>query len=678
MPNDLFSFFNPKSIAIIGASREPKKVGNIVLDNIISSGFKGKIYPINPNADSILNIKCFKSVNDLPEIPELVLISLPAEISLAVLEEVGAKGIKNVVIFASGFKEIGVAGLKFEEQLIQTINKYSLNILGPNCLGFVNNNCYLNATFGNSNNQPGKIKFISQSGAIAASIFDWSLKNKIGINEFITIGNKTNLSEIDILNYFLSQAENEGDSSNFPIGMYLESITNGPDFINLCSKISKKHPIFILKPGKTSEAALAMKSHTGSLAGEDDVLNSALQKAGVMRCDSLEEFFIAAKTFSLLPYVKSENVTIISNAGGPGVISTDSIIENNLKVSQSPVDLLGDALANKYLESGAKFLLDKNTDSILFLLTPQTMTEIDKTAQAISAMAEKHKKVIVASFIGGEKVASGISILTSSKIPVFEFPEQAIFSLSLLDKFQRISTSQHASISEGNVFNYSNEVKDILNNLSSQTIDNISADRVISEIGIKVPKSIYYSNDEESLLFAKNLNFQIVLKISGDGILHKKDIGGVITEIQNETDFISALKSLKSKFPEASIQIQEKVKSGIEIITGIKKDSVFGTILLFGIGGSFVEIINDKNIAILPTNKEEIKKILLNSKLNKILNKENINPENVLITLVNFVQFAALMDKIKEIEINPLIINSDGIWAVDTKIILPTINKENK
>lgn len=675
MPKDLFSFFNPKSIAIIGASRDIKKVGNILLTNIINSGYKGKIFPVNPKTDSILNIKCFPNIESLPEIPELVLISLPAATSLLVLNEVAAKGVKNVILYASGFKEIGGEGLKLEDSLISIISKYSLNVLGPNCLGFVNNNLNLNATFGNSNSEPGKIKYISQSGAIAASIFDWSLKTNVGINEFITIGNKTNLTEIDILNYFMTQSEREGDSSNFPIGMYLESISNGSEFISLCSKLSKKHPIFILKPGKTEESSSAMKSHTGSLTGSDDVLNSALLKAGVIRCNSLEEFFIASKTFSLLPYAKSQNVTIISNAGGPAVISADSIIENNLKLTQNPIDLLGDALANKYLETGAKFLLDKNTDSILFILTPQTMTEIDKTAQAISAMALQHKKVVVASFLGGQKVQSGITLLSNSKIPVFDFPEQAIKSLSFLNQFDSLNKHTFSGDFPSRV-NHSQEVLNIISQPSTSTIDNISADKIIKELEINVPESIYFETYESAIQFANKFNFEVVIKISGDKILHKKDLGGVISNIKNESEFKDSIEAIKTKFPNTKIQIQQKVKSGIEIITGIKKDSVFGAILLFGIGGSFVEILQDKNIVILPALKDEIKHILKNSKVQKILTKENIDSTQVIDVLFNFSKSQYLLDKISEIEINPLILNSDGILAVDTKIILPTINKE--
>ena len=689
MPKDLFSFFNPKSIAIIGASRTAQKVGSIVLKNLIDGGYKGKIYPVNPNVSELNNLPCYSKISQLPEVPELAIISLPSELALNILPEISAFGIKNVVMYASGFKEIGAEGLKLEQRLLEIIAKEKLNLLGPNCLGFVNNNLNLNATFGGSSKEVGKIKFISQSGAIAASIFDWSQSIGLGFSEFITIGNKTDLSEIDILNYFQKQAENEGAYSNFPIGMYLESITEGKEFIKICSNLAKNHPIFILKPGKSEEAASAMKSHTGSLAGSDDVLETALQKAGVMRCETIEDFFIATQTFSWLPYDKSQNVSIISNAGGPGVLATDSIILNNLNVVGNPHDLLGDALASKYLEAGEKLAQDKVSDSFLYLLTPQTMTEVDKTAEVIADFFTKYKKPTVASFIGGGVVASGIKILRQHKIPVFMYPNQAIQALSYLNQFinhqnlikELANHEQNSAPLDSNDESVRGIIQHALNE-KSLTIDNISSDLIIKSLGIKTPDSIYADNFESALKFAQDKNLQVVLKLSGSGLLHKKDLGGVITEISTEVGLKNSFESLQkriseigSSYKDLKIQIQQKIKGGIEVIVGIKSDPVFGQILLFGAGGSLVELISDKNIAILPLNITEAKNLISNSKIFKIFEKNNISVGKLAETLVHFSKLQYVLPEASDIEINPLIIKDSEIWAVDTKIVLKPISQ---
>lgn len=691
MPKDLFSLFNPKSIAVIGASRTPNKVGSILLNNLIKSGFKGKVFPVNPNTNQLIGLDCYKDISSIGQKVDLVLLALPALKSLEVLDEIASSGCTNVVLYASGFKETGLEGEKLEDRLIEVCRKNNLNVLGPNCLGFVNNNLNLNATFSDSKNNVGKIKFISQSGAIAASIFDWSEISQIGINEFITIGNKTNISEIDVLNYFKKQSENEGAYSNFPIGMYLESISIGEEFIKICRELSKNHPIFILKPGKTSEAGEAMKSHTGSLTSEDDIFESAVKKAGVIRCNTLTEFFIATKAFSLLPYSKTQNVTVISNAGGPGVITTDEIIESGLKLSSKPIDLLGDALADKYLEYGEKYLNDSNTDSILFLLTPQTMTEIEKTAEVIAHLSGLNKKIVVSAFIGGEKVSDGIHILNKNLVPAFEFPEQAITALKYLTQYQQIQKLDTLSITNSQQASTTNNlINEILNKAILQKIeslDNISADKIINSLGIKTPESKYVSNVDEALEFAKKFNLNVVLKISGYGILHKKDIGGVYLNFKNEDELKSKFAELesilsikKSENLSIKIQIQQKIASGIEIILGIKKDPVFGKFILFGIGGSFVEIIKDKNFIILPAISEEISRKVSESKLSQILKKENISEQSLVLTISKFIKLAESMPEGCEIEINPIILTSSDHWAVDTKIIFlqPKIQIEEK
>ena len=332
MHRDLKLFFHPKSIAVIGASRSPKKVGAIILKNVITSKFSGKIYPVNPKAKILGKLPCYKDIPSLPITPDLAVIATPAPLVISTLKELGEKGTKNVVVIAAGFKEAGEEGAKLEKDLIEVSKKYNLNLLGPNCLGFVNNLCPINATFGELAGAAGNLRFVTQSGAIAASLFDWCQSIGLGFNEFATLGNKAILNENDILRYFLDQKKIKskkippGLSQTSPIGLYLESISDGGEFLRLTSQISKNDPIFIIKPGKTVAAAKAMMSHTGALAGEDDVLGAVLNQAGVIRCQTLEDFFDLARALSWENAPDGSKVAVISNAGGPAVISADAVM----------------------------------------------------------------------------------------------------------------------------------------------------------------------------------------------------------------------------------------------------------------------------------------------------------------------------------------------------------------
>ena len=700
MPKDLNLFFNPKSIAIIGASRTPEKVGSIILRNIINSGFKGDIYPINPNTTEINGRKCYPDIFSIPNGCDLVAISLPSEISLDVISQVAQKGIKNIVLYASGFKEIGEEGKVLEEKLLKLISENELNLLGPNCLGFVNNNIGLNATFGESVKDVGNIKFISQSGAIAASIFDWANSIGLGFGEFITIGNKSDINENDILNYFKSISDREGDSSNFSIGMYLESISNGVEFIKIASELSKKHPIFIIKPGKTSAATSAMKSHTGSIAGEDDVLDAALKQAGIIRCSSMEDFFDITKSFAWSQIPAGPNVAIISNAGGPAVISADAVVLEGLNLIEfneattsklrkvlprsasfhDPLDLMGDALAERYGHSAEIVIENSNVDYVLFLLTPQIMTQIEKTAEYISYVSSKYKKPIICSFIGGTNIAKGEEILNKNKIPVYRFPERAIKAIGSMWRYKK-SIDLNSSSDHDNSFETiskiqeEDEVRKIIQHSINEkhiTLENIEADKLMNYVGIKTPASRYILKIEEAREFVSQNNYPIVLKLSGQGMLHKLDAGGVITGIKSDQELQDAFNKiqLKTEMKNLQIQIQKQVENGIEIILGMKIDPVFGYFILFGAGGSFVEIILDKNIHLLPINHLQAKNLILNSKINKIIQKSEVNIDELVKVLIHFSKLEHIIPEAKEIEINPLIITKSDIWAVDSKVLM--------
>lgn len=713
MPKDLKSFFSPKSVAIIGASRTPDKVGAIVLRNVIASGFKGKIYPINPKSTTIEYLQCYPDINSLPEIPELVIVAIPAVSIPPALTQIGEKGSQNVVIISAGFKEIGATGAKLEDEIVKIAQQYQLNLLGPNCLGFVNNLHPINATFGQLVNQAGNLRFISQSGAIAASLFDWAEATGLGFSDVITLGNKAGITENDILNYYqstpvdIAQLENQSDLAEVtPIGLYLESIADGEEFLRITKEVSKNTPILMIKPGKTQAAATAMQSHTGAIAGADDVLDAVLKQAGVIRCQGLQEFFDFSRAFAWERLPKGPKVAIISNAGGPAVISADAVINEGLELAVfdqptkaklaevlprsasyiNPIDLLGDALADHYAQAIEIILQTENVDSFVIILTPQLMTQIDQTAEVIGNLSQKYHQPIFCSFIGGSKVAEGEEVLNQYKIPTFRFPEWAISAIGAMWRFKQQRQAHVKEATSTIVLQPDDDtIRPIIQravNEKHQTLDSLAANEIVANAGILTPPTQAVTTLEEALAFTKKHGWPVVLKLSSPGLLHKKEVGGVITEIINAEELNDALHKLERKIDELDekiragmqIQIQQDILHGVEVIIGTKYDPTFGPVLLFGAGGSYAELIDDHNLHLLPLELPEARQLVENSKVVKLLQEHDSSQpfplEKLYEVIVRVGKLAALIPEATDIEINPAIITLNDVWAVDSKIVI--------
>lgn len=715
MPKDLTLLFSPKSVVVIGASRSPEKVGAVVLKNIADSKYQGSVFAVNPNVDSIGKTKCFKTVLDLTEVPDLAIICIPAGLVLQTIEQIIQKGIKNVIILSAGFKEIGTEGAELEKKLEDVCKKNELNMLGPNCLGFVNNSISLNATFAKVSSVEGNLRFISQSGALATSLFDWFSSVEVGFSEFITLGNKTVINENDILEYYLSKNQKpittlveDNPRTYEPIGMYLESITDGKQFIKLTKQIVKNDPIFIIKPGKTDAAVTAMQSHTGAIAGSDDILNIALKQAGVYRCSSLEEFFDLSKGLAWNEIPLGPRVAIVSNAGGPGVISADSVVEEGMEIAKfdnetlkklsevlprsasilDPVDVLGDALADRFASAIEIVLQTDKCDSLLVVLTPQIMTQIQKTAEMIGSISKKYKKPVFCSFIGGSLVSVGELALNQLKVPSYLFPERAIAVIGAMWKFKKQRDKVLSEIIDIGVLNTqilpeesSKLLQKALNN-GQKALDNLDADNLISLAGIQTPKTKIAENLEDATKFAQEAGYPVVLKLSSPGLLHKKHFGGVILDIRNQDQLENAWNTLERKTENLNdeikshvkFQIQKEIPSGVEVLVGIKKDPTFGPVFLFGAGGSLVELISDKNIHLLPADINSIKELVMESKIYSVLKGTETEPPYALDKLYNLIFTLAKVyeaaPEINEIEINPVIITMNDVWAIDTKVIL--------
>ncbi len=704
MSRDLSKLFNPTSIAVVGASQFPEKVGAIALKNIIISKFNGRIYPVNPSISNVGSLKFYKSLSDLPEIPDLVVIAIPAKFVTNILEECGFLGIKNVVIFTAGFKEVGKEGELLEKKIIEVAAHFNINILGPNCLGFASTSPSINVTFGQVVTNPGNLKFISQSGALAASLFDWCQSTSLGFNDLVTIGNKSVINENDILRHWLSDLTQPSTPLK-PVGLYLESIAFGQDFIKILKQITPNNPVFILKPGKSPSSVAAMRSHTGSIAGEDKVFDAALREAGVIRCQELGDFFDLAQALAWKNVPGGPNVAVISNAGGPAVLTTDTITGSGLEMAKlshqtqqklleclprmasiiNPIDVLGDALAQRFGQAMEIALQEKSVDSILVVLTPQLMTQIEKTAEIIGELSQKYPKPVLCSFIGGSDTALGQKILNSYKIPNYSYPERAVKVIASMWHWQKWRQSQTLTLpSKINLINKL-KIKEIIETAIKAklpTLDNQESVRLMSSINIPVPSSKIINSFDEALIFSQENSFPLVLKLSSSGLLHKTDVGGVIIGINSEIELKTAYEKMilniatlsKDFSKKIEIQIQKQIGSGIEVILGIKRDPTFGPVFLFGAGGKYAEIFADSNLTLLPLNSEKVKKIVESSKIYKLLSGFRDDPPYNLKDLYQIMltlgQLITNYPEIREIEINPVIVTHEGTWALDPKVLL--------
>lgn len=697
MTRDLTGLFSPKSLAIIGASENPEKVGSITLKNIILSGFKGKIYPVNPNVSDISGLKFYPNVASLPEVPDLAIVAIPSSVVPTVLEDIGQKGIKNVLVYTAGYKEIGPEGAKLESDLVAIANKYQLNLLGPNCLGFANNDTPVNVTFGKVITNNGSLRLISQSGAIAAALFDWCEATGLGFKDFVTVGNKAVLNENDILKFWSNQQpapvpNNAGLSKLFPIGLYLESITSGPEFIKTAREISLKNPIFMLKPGKSAGALKAMHSHTGAIAGEDNVLDTALKQAGIIRCAELGDFFDIARTFAWENVPSGPKVAVITNAGGPAVLSTDTISSLGLELAEfsqetkqklseclprmasfvNPVDVLGDALADRFGQALEIVLQEKSVQSVVVILTPQLMTQIEKTAEIIGTMSKKYPQPILCSFIGGGVTTSGEKVLNDCRIPSFPFPERAIKTISLMWTWEKWRNSQPQSVTCSDIVLDQTKIKKSLS----------SATDLIVSAGVPVPESLSTLDITQAQEFVGKVGYPVVLKISSPKLLHKADVGGVITNINSSEEFSvawnkigQAIENLSEEVKQdLTIQIQKQIGSGVEVIVGVKNDSVFGPVMLFGAGGKLAELVVDRNLHLLPINADSAKKLISESKVYPLLNGyRGDKPHDVDQLVEIMVRLSLLVEtnpEISEVEINPVVVTYNGTFGLDAKVIL--------
>jgi len=680
--NSLNNFFNPKSIAIIGASSNEEKLGHSILKNILDYKYKGKVFPVNLKGGKVLGLKVYRNVLDIKNKVDLAIIVIPAKAVNSVLERCGKAKIKNVIIISAGFKEIGGVGIVLEKEMKKIAEKYNIKIIGPNCLGILDSINNLNASFANGMVKKGSIGFISQSGAICTAMLDWADLNNIGFSKFISLGNKSVVTEIEMLEYFKNDRKTE------TVLAYLENITDGKKFMKVAAELIKIKPLIILKPGKSKASQKAMQSHTGALASGEEIIKIAFCQAGIVRVNNLQELFNITKFLSRNNYLNGNKIAIVTNAGGPGVICVDEIEDNNLKLASlekktinilkknlpeetivnNPVDLIGDAKANRYEIATKTLLLDKNVDGVISILTPQTVTEISKTAEVLLKLSKKSKKPLLTSFIGGVSIEAEAKKLNRSQLAFYNYPSQAVFSLS---KFWQSQQSKKVAL------NYLEIIKKEIIIKNKKILKNnpnfIEALNILKSFKIPVVKSLTATNCDEAIKLARKIKYPVALKIFSNKISHKTEVGGVKINVKNDSEVKEYFKQVNKKLGNKleGIIIQPMIK-GVELILGIKKDDNFGHLLMFGLGGIYTEIIKDISFRLTPINKTEALKMIKEIKSFEILNghrnlpKMDINA--VADSLVGLSNLVSVYPEIKELDINPLIVKEKGCAVVDVRI----------
>lgn len=686
------NFFCPRSVAIIGASREEGKVGNTIVENMINSGYKGNLFLINPRADKIHNIKCYKSILDTPIDTDLVIIVIPSKYVSKVIEQCAEKNTKWAIIISAGFKESGIKGAKMEKRLIEKAKYYGIRILGPNCLGIINSNCPINASFSPNMPKKGVIGFISQSGALGTAILDWARTNKIGLSKFVSLGNKADISENDLLEDWAD------DDKTKVITVYMEGVKNGKDFLRISSKVSKKKPVVIIKAGNTNAGAKAVSSHTGTLAGSSKAYDAAFKQAGVIRAKTIKDLFNYAIALSNQPLPKGKRIAIITNAGGPGIMATDACEENNITMANlksetidklkeflpetasfyNPIDVLGDALADRYRKTLEVVIKDKNIDAILILLTPQAMTQSLKTAMSIIEVVEKTKKKmpVFTSFMGGFEVKKGIDLLMRKGIPNFDIPEEAVYTLKVLMYYSDWISKKTDPIVEFDVNEKKvKEIFDICRNDGRLELGEIESREILKAYKIDVPKAELARDVNEAKKITRKIGYPVVLKIVSPVILHKTDVGGIKIGIENEKEleenYDQILWNVKKHMPDAKIRgilVQEMIKSKKETIIGMNRDPQFGPVVMFGLGGIYVEILKDVSFRIAPISRKVAKEMVEEIKtINLLKGTRGEKPsdiESIIEILIRFSQLVTDFPEIIEMDINPLFVKERGKGSI--------------
>ncbi len=697
------SIFYPKSVAVIGASSRPGSVGNDLLNNLVKD-YTGKIYPVNPKGGEILGVKTYPSLLDVPEDVDLVVISVPAKAVPGVVDQCKAKNAKGIVVISAGFKEMGHEGIEREKELTKQVQEAGIPLIGPNCLGVINpeDGVRLNASFASKICAEGSLAFVSQSGALCTSVLDFAEARQMGFSKFISFGNKADVKEVDLLEYLAD------DPKTKVIALYLEDISDGKRFTEIASKIfwEKKKPILCLKSGRSAEGAKAVSSHTGSLAGADRVYEALLTQAGVQRVDSIEELFDNASLYTTQPLPQGNRIAIITNAGGPGIMATDAAVKAGLKLAQlsdatkeelktklpeaaslrNPVDVIGDARSDRYEAAVRTIMMDPNVDMGLVILTPQSMTDSDNIGANIPEAIKGIDKPVVCAFMGAADVAKGVKILVSKGVPNYSFPENAINALAnslKLVEMDSLKDHQVAQFNDCDVEKAKTIINEYLGDAKEKYLTQADCRSIFECYKLPLLASGIAKTADEAADFVAKLGKKVVMKVMSADVVHKFDAGGVILNVNGAEEAKGAYQkiydNIAKNVPGANIDgilIEQMAEKGVEVILGCNRDASFGPLMMFGLGGTLVELLKDVSFRLAPMSKSSVDRMVHEIKAFKVLDGYRGAPKcdiaAVEETLLRLATLVYNHPEIAECDINPLIVHAEGTGCsvADSRIML--------
>ena len=702
---DLTPLFCPRSIAVVGASRKPGSVGHALIRNLIYGRYEGVIYPVNPKAKGILGIPCFRDLAAIDEPPDLVVVVVPSPYVERVVLQAAELGTRHLVVISAGFKEVGGEGVERENQLKAIAREYGMSLLGPNCLGIINTDpkVQMNASFGRDMPPHGCLGLISQSGALCAALLDYAKGRGIGFSQFVSFGNKCDVDEVDLMHFMAA------DVNTRAIMMYVEDITDGSKFLNAAHEITRganPKPILVIKSGRTAEGAAAAASHTGSLAGSDELYNSVMAQSGAMRVETVSELFDLAEIFTDPALPRGNQTAIITNAGGPGIMATDAAIRHGLKLAKfqdytkkslqfqmptvgsikNPVDVIGDAKHDRYRAALDAVTADESVDQVLVIVTPQTMTDETEIARVIGETKEFCNKPMAACLMGLVDVAAGIELLQKQYgVPAFAFPENAMRAMAAKARFGQWVRSQERGYREFDVDKdrvtalFDAELAEGRPNLIE-----LKALEALNAYGIPTAPYRFAASADDAVAAAEEVGYPVVMKIVGPQILHKTDVGGVALKLKSDADVRSAYETMMNTVRGHmgddieiwGVIVQKMLPRGKECILGMTRDERLGPMLMFGLGGIYTEVIRDVAFRMAPIREDVAEKMIHDIRSIKLLKGVRGEAPSDLTAvaecLLRLSQFVTDHPRISELDINPLLVYSagNGAMAADARIIL--------
>ncbi|OPX60252.1 MAG: succinyl-CoA synthetase subunit alpha [Methanobacterium sp. PtaB.Bin024] len=698
----MLEMFNAESVAVIGASGTKGKIGYDVMKSLLNY-YEGKIVPINPKGGTVLGLRAYKSIKDHGPV-DLVVIVIPAHLIPATVEECGEIGIKNVVVISAGFKEVDTEGARLENQLVEICKKYQIKLVGPNCLGIMDTYNDLNASFSSDIAHKGKISFMTQSGAIMAAILDYADKKNIGFSRIVSLGNKAMINENDCIKDFME------DENTEVITAYLEGIVDGQGFIDACRAASQKKPVLVIKSGTTSKGSEAVSSHTGTIAGSDSAYEAAFSQCGIIRVNSLDEMMDYSSAMALSPLPKGKRIAIITNAGGPAIMTTDVAIKVGLELSElttetqeklneglpdtasikNPVDILGDATPERYAFTLETVLEDPNVDGVIYMVTPQSVTDPEGIAQVAVEHAKNAEKPILTSFFGGTRFEGAEKLLAKEQIPNYLYPKRAVKSMKKLYDYTIIKEQKYPKSPEFDADK--NLVQNIIENAREQGKNTLGLESldILKAYGIPTVGTAMTTTIEETTKAAEEIGYPLVMKIISPQISHKSDVGGIKLNLNNAQDVRAAYEDMMENIPKMEpeadlegVQLQKMLSGGTEVIIGMIQDPTFGSMLMFGLGGIYVEVLEDVEFAIAPVNESEAKDMVKKIKTHELLEGTRGDKPKDIDSIVDIIlrisQLVCDFPEINEFEINPLMVfdEGDGALAVDMRAILKERESED-